>query len=185
VLATRKSLAAIVAACALALGACGGDDSNDTGQTAPPPPGNGADRAFVNAILPLHDKAVAVAVIGRKRGNEFVKDISSQVAASQPQETARLRGIGSALFAAGVPVGTLGVAATNAADVDLKALQTAKPFEKAFLEAMIPIHEATIALAKAEIDKGDQVDLKTTSQAIIDAEQAQLKAMRKRLKEAQ
>jgi uncharacterized protein (DUF305 family) len=185
VLASRKSLAAVVAACALALGACGSDNSNDTGQTAPPPPGNGADRAFVNAILPLHDKAVAVAVIGQKRGNKFVKDISSQVTGSQPQETARLRAIGSALFAAGVPVGTLGVPATDAANVDLKALRTAKPFETAFLKAMIPIHEATIALAKAEIAKGDQVDLKTSSQVIIDAEQAQLKAMRKRLENAQ
>jgi uncharacterized protein (DUF305 family) len=184
VLANRKSLGAVVAVCALALGACG-DDSSDTGQTAPPPPGNGADRAFVNSILPLHDKAVAVAVIARKRGNAFVRGIANDVAGSQPSETARIRAIGSALFAAGVPVGTLGVPPSTAVDVDLKALRTAKPFEKAFLEAMIPIHEATIALAKAEIAKGDQVDLKTTSQAIIDAEQAQLKAMKKRLQSAQ
>jgi len=183
VLATRHIFGAVLVVCSLALGACG-SSSNDTGQTAPPPPGNGADRAFVNAILPLHDKAVAVAVIGGKRGNKFVKDISAQVAGSQPQETARLRAIGSALFAAGVPVGTLGVAPTNATDVDLKALNTVKPFEKAFLKAMIPIHQATIALAKAEIAKGDQVDLKTTSQAIIDAEAAQLKAMQQHLRSA-
>jgi uncharacterized protein (DUF305 family) len=177
----RKSLAAVTAACALALGACGGDNSNDTGQTTPPPPGNGADRAFVNALIPLHDKAVAIAFIGQKRGNKFVRALSLKIAGSQPQETARLRAIGSALFAAGVPVGSLGVPSTGAADADLKALRTAKPFEKAFLEAMIPIHETTIALCKAEIAKGDQVDLKTTSQAIVDAESGQLASMRKRL----
>jgi uncharacterized protein (DUF305 family) len=177
----RKSLAAVAGCCALALGACGSDNSNDTGQAAPPPPGNGADRAFVNAVLPLHDKAVAISIIGQKRGNKFVKDVSLTIAGSQPQETARLRSIGSALFAAGVPVGTLGVPPTDAAKVDIKALRKAKPFEKAFLDAMIPIHEATIALCKAEIAKGDQVDLKTTSQAMVDAESSQLKSMRKRL----
>ena len=182
-LSTRHSLAAVAAACALALGACGSDNSNDTGQTAPPPPGNGADRAFVNAVLPLHEKAVAIAIIGQRKGSRYVKDLSLKIADSQPQETARLRAIGSALFAASVPVGSLGVPATDAADVDLKTLRNSKPFDKAFFEAMIPIHEATIALCKAEINKGSQVDLKTTSQAIIDVETGQLKSMRKRLQE--
>jgi uncharacterized protein (DUF305 family) len=182
VLLPRKSLSAIAIASALALAGCGGDDSNNTGAAQPPPPGNAADRAFVNAILPLHDKAVAIAVIGRRKGGGFVKDLSLKIAGSQPQEIARLRSIGSALFAAGVPVGTLGVPPTTAADVDLKALRQAGQFDSAFLKAMIPIHEATIALCKAEIAKGDQVDLKTGAQAMIDDEQAQLGSMRKRLK---
>jgi len=184
VLLTRKSLAVVIVAlvCGLGLTACGGDDSSDTGVTAPPPPGNGADRAFVNAMLPLHERAVAVSIIGQTKGSKFVKDLSLKIAGSQPQETARLRAIGSALFAAGVPVGSTGVPASTAAkDVDLATLRRAKPFDRAFLNAMIPIHEATIALCEAEIKNGNQVDLKTTSQAIIDAEQPQLDSMRKRL----
>ena len=81
-----------------------------------------------------------------------------------------------------MPVGTLGVApSTAAADADLAALRKSKSFNTAFLQAMIPIHEATIALCNAEIAKGDQVDLKTTAQAIIDAEKPQLASMKKRL----
>jgi uncharacterized protein (DUF305 family) len=178
---SRKSLSVAAIACALALGACG-SDSSDTGQTAPPPPGNGADRAYVNAMLPLHEKAVAVAFIAQTRGNTFVKGIAREIAGQQPPETARLRAIGSALFSAGVPVGSLGVAPSTAgADADLAALRKSKGFNTAFLQAMIPIHEATIALCNAEIAKGDQVDLKTTAQAIIDAEKPQLASMKKRL----
>jgi uncharacterized protein (DUF305 family) len=181
---TRKSVSAVAVALALAIGGCGGDDSSDTGVTAPPPPGNGADRAFINAVIPLHEKAVAVSIIGQSKGGSYVRDIALKIAGSQPQETARLRSIGSALFAAGVPVGSTGVATKTTAgdDVDLKALRNAKPFEDAFLSAMIPIHEATIALAQAEIKNGDQVDLKTTAQAMIDTEKAQLSSMRKRQK---
>lgn len=179
---TRRSFSAFAIGCALALGGCGGDDASDTGVTQPPPPGNGPDRAFVNSVLPLHEKAVAIAIIGKSKGSQFVRRISQQVSAAQPGETARLRAIGSALFAAGVPVGTLGVPPTDAAAVDLGALRKADDFDKAFLEAMIPLHEQTIALCKAEIAKGSQVDLKTTAQVIIDAEQAQLTSMRKRLK---
>jgi len=179
----RKTLAAAAAACALAVAGCGGSDSASTGKSPPPPPpGNGADRAFVTAIIPLHEKAVAVAVLGQRRGSRFVKALSQDIAGTQPLETARLRSIGSALFSAGVPVGSLGVPRTTAANADLKALRTANRFDSAFLKAMVPIHEATIALCKAEIAKGDQVDLKTTSQAIIDAESPQLASMRKRLK---
>jgi len=133
-------------------------------------------------MLPLHEKAVAVAFIAQTRGNKFVKSISRQIAGEQPPETARLRAIGDALFSAGVPVGTLGVApSTAAADADLGALRRSKSFNQDFLKAMIPIHEATIALSNAEIAKGDQVDLKTTAQAIIDAEKPQLASMKKRL----
>lgn len=179
---TRRIFSAAAVMCAVAIGGCGGDDSSNTGQTAPPPPGNGADRAYISAMLPLHEKAVAISIIGQKRGNAFVKKLALDIAGTQPQETARLRSIGSALFAAGVPVGTLGVPKTTAADVDLAALRKAKEFNTAFMEALVPIHEATIALSKAEIAKGNQVDLKTTAQAIIDDEQAQLTSMRKRLK---
>ncbi len=181
---TPRIFSAVAVACAVAIGGCGGDDSSNTGQTAPPPPppGNGADRAYVNAMLPLHEKAVAISIIGQKRGNAFVRKLALDIAGTQPPETARLRAIGSALFAAGVPIGTLGVAKTTAADVDLAALRKANGFNTAFMEALIPIHEATIALSKAEIAKGDQVDLKTTAQSIIDDEQAQLTSMRKRLR---
>jgi uncharacterized protein (DUF305 family) len=179
---TRKICSAVAVACALAFAGCGSDNSSDTGRTQPPPPGNGADRAYVNAMIPLHEKAVAVAIVGQKRGSRFVKRISQQVSGTQPPETARLRAIGSALFSAAVPIGSLGVAPTNAADVDLAKLRRSKPFDQAFLQAMIAIHQATIALCKAEIAKGDQVDLKTTAQAIVDAEAPQLASMKKRLK---
>jgi uncharacterized protein (DUF305 family) len=182
VLITRKSVAAVVVACGLAFAGCGSDNSSDTGVTQPPPPGNGADRAFVKALLPLHDKAVAISILAQTRGGKFVKNLSLAIAGSQPEETARIRAIGSALFSAGVPIGTLGVAPTNAADADLKAIRTAKPFDAAFLKAMIPIHEATIALCQAEIAKGDQVDLKTTCQSMVDTEKSQLASMRKQSK---
>lgn len=178
----RRILSAVTVTCAVAIGGCGGDDSSNSGQAKPPPPGNGADRAYISAMLPLHEKAVAISIIGQKRGNAFVRKLALDIAGTQPQETARLRSIGSALSAAGVPIGTLGVPKTTAADVDLAALHKTKRFSTAFIEALIPIHEATIALSKAEIAKGNQVDLKTTAQAIIDDEQAQLTSMRKRLK---
>lgn len=178
---TRRIFSAVVVTCAVAISGCGGGDSSNTGRAAPPPPGNGADRAYVIAMLPLHETAVAMSIIGQTKGNKFVKTLSVDIAGVQPPETARLRAIGSALFSAAVPIGSLGVPKTTAANVDLAALRKAKGFNTAFLKAMVPIHEATIALCKAEIAKGDQVDLKTTAQAIIDGEQPQLASMRKRL----
>ncbi|MEA2154038.1 MAG: hypothetical protein QOE11_178 [Solirubrobacteraceae bacterium] len=177
----RKTLAAVLLAGGLAVTGCGGGgDSSSASPAKPPPPGNAADRAFVTAVIPLHEKSVAISIIGQTRGGAFVKTIAREVAGTQPEETARIRAIGSALFSAGVPIGSLGVAPTTAANVDLKKLRRAQPFDAAFLKAMIALHAATIDLSKAEIAKGSQVDLKTGAQAMIDAETNQLKSMRRR-----
>ena len=57
-------LVALGAALSLAVSACGSDDSD----SASAAPGNGADRAFVAAMIPHHESAVQMAEIAQTRG---------------------------------------------------------------------------------------------------------------------
>lgn len=87
-----------------------------------------------------------------------------------------------ALELAGVKRGSLGVPDhMKGMDDDPAKLKTADPFDPAFIKMMIPHHEGAIEMAKVELSKGEDPELKTVAQDIIDAQQRELTAMRKHL----
>ncbi len=169
-------------AAALVVAGCGGDDSADD-EGSRPSLGNEIDRAFVTEALPVHEKSVAIANIAQRSGQSgFVRQIASDIFRNQGQQIGTMRRIGTGLSANGVGVGKLGVPAPSTAAANPATLAATKPFDPAFLRAMIPLHEATIAMAKVELDKGQQSDLKVVARQMVDTESSELAAMRNRLK---
>lgn len=63
-------------------------------------------------------------------------------------------------------------------DGDMSMLETATPFDPAFLTMMIPHHEGAVAMAKAELAKGKDPELKQLAQTIITAQQREIREMR-------
>ncbi len=178
---TRKILAALVAAGMLTAAGCGNDDdSRASGESGA---GNGTDRAFVAEMIPHHESAVEMAEIARQRGeSEFVKQLAGDIVRTQTQEIATLRREDEALDSAGVEKGSLGVPEhATGMDDDPSELRTAKPFDKAFLEMMIPHHVGAIEMAKAEQAEGGDPELKALAQRIIDAQEREIDEMREHL----
>jgi uncharacterized protein (DUF305 family) len=67
-------------------------------------------------------------------------------------------------------------------DMDMTALEDAKPFDKAFIDAMIPHHQGAIAMAEELLKNGEQPALRDMAGSIISAqtkEIAQMRAWRK------
>ena len=86
------------------------------------------------------------------------------------------------LSAAGVAKGSLGVPEhMMGMDGDVASLNTAKPFDRAFLRMMIPHHEGALVMAKAELAKGRDSEPKTLAQDIITGQRSELTAMRRHL----
>ncbi len=65
---------------------------------------------------------------------------------------------------------------------DIKNLQTAMPFDKAFLQDMIPHHQSAIAGAKLEQEKGMHPELKQLAGRIIADQQKEIDQMQTWLK---
>lgn len=177
----RKTLAALAAAGALAVAGCGEDESSGSSDSAGG--GNGADRAFVAAMIPHHEDAVEMAKIAQQRGEStFVEQLAGDIAAAQTEEISTLRREDEALENAGVKKGSLGVPEhAMGMDRDPAELESAEPFDRAFLEMMIPHHVGAIEMAKAELAKGQDPELKALAQRIVDAQEREIDQMREHL----
>jgi uncharacterized protein (DUF305 family) len=66
-------------------------------------------------------------------------------------------------------------------DHNISMLETADPFDPAFLEMMIPHHEGAITMAKAQLANGSDHELKQLAQGIITAQQREIDEIRARL----
>ena len=176
---------------ALALGgtvlaACGDDgDGGGGNQTAASGvPGNGIDRAFIADMIPHHESAVEMAKVAQERGESgFVKGLAKDIIETQNAEISTMRSVDEQLK--DLEVGDLGVADhMKGMDADMAMLEKADPFDKAFIDMMVPHHQGAIEMAKVELDKGENPELKQLAQAIIDAQQREIDEMNDHRQEA-
>jgi uncharacterized protein (DUF305 family) len=176
-----KLLAAGAATAALALAGCGSDDT-ESGERAKPP-GNGADRAFVADMIPHHQSAVEMAEIARERGaSQFVKKLAGDIIRTQNAEISTMREQDAQLAGAAIKPGSLGVPDhMKGMNDDPQALRSAQPFDRAFIEMMIPHHQGAIEMARAELANGKDPELTALAQQIIDAQEREIREMRKHL----
>ena len=179
---TVRSLAALAVAVAFVVSGCGDDETGSSNAAG----GNGVDRAFVADMIPHHESAIEMARIAQQRGESaFVKQLAEDIVSSQGEEIATMRREDEGLEMAGVKRGSLGVPAhMKGMDDDPAMLKRADPFDQAFIEMMIPHHEGAIEMAKVELAKGEDPELKALAQDIIDAQQREIDEMREHVGDA-
>jgi len=157
-------------------GGDGGDDSSTLGDIR----ANGTDVAFVNAMIPHHEQAVDAADLALARAEHpQLKRLAREIIQSQSVELTTLRTVRDVLQEGGIEEGDLGVSdEETGADHDPASLRTAKDFDCAFLELMIPHHEGAIRMARAELKAGIHAELRRMSENIIDMQGFELRQMR-------
>jgi len=162
----------------VAISACGSDGTGSDSASRKAA-GNGIDRAFVADMLPHHRSAVQMAKIAATRGtSSFVTSLAGDITRTQNAEIEIMQGIASRLDGAGVKATSLGIAEHEMGmNMDISELRTADPFDKAFIDMMIPHHQGAIRMARVELAKGADAKAKQLATAIIDAQTREIKAM--------
>jgi uncharacterized protein (DUF305 family) len=160
------------------LSGCGNDETS-----AADAAGNGVDRAFAADMVPHHRSAIEMAEIGERRARtKAVRQLASAIAHIQDEEIVVLRREDRLLARDGIARGDLGVPGhMMGMDDDPASLKTAADVDRAFLEMMIPHHQGAIAMARAELAKGTDPELRDLAQRIVTAQEREIRFMRAEL----
>jgi uncharacterized protein (DUF305 family) len=142
------------------------------------------DRAFLNDMTPHHQLAIKMAEIAQQRAEHVeVKQVAASIVADQQGEVEEMSEL-RLQTSAGDDSSHLGMSEREMGmSSDAHALTRAKPFDRAFIDAMVHHHQGAIAMAKAELAKGRDPQVRSLARRIIDQQQreiAQMNAWRKR-----
>ena len=173
------SLAALVVAGVVA--GCGGGGSA-SGQTTDP------QQAFLQSMVPHHRSAVEMAKVAETEGQSaFVKNLASEITRTQTEEVAQMEQIHQRLFNAPLKPdmgahGALGLSAQEAGMNHMdgaKMIKGKQPFDRAFVDEMIPHHQGATRMAEAVLTKTDDRQLRSFAEGIIAAQKREISEMKR------
>lgn len=148
------------------------------------------DQQFIDMMVPHHEGAIEMAKVAATRAQRpEIRQMAQAIAADQTREVGQMKGWRKAWYGSDQTPGwekmpmlpEMKTPMGNMAD-DVRRLQAASPVEKAFIDLMIPHHEAAVEAAQIAQQRAERAEIKVLAQAVIDAqtrEIAQMKEWRK------
>src|SRR5215213_7702122 len=143
--------------------------------------GKYSDERFIDAMVPHHQGAIAMAEVALKNAqHEKIKEFSRNIVSTQRAEIEELKSIKKEEF------GTFNVPMEMSQEqmrgmgmmMNPQQLANQKPFDEAFLDAMIPHHQSAIEMAQVALEKSDNPKIKELAENIISAQQREIEQMR-------
>jgi uncharacterized protein (DUF305 family) len=182
---STKMLAAIgaaaIAAFILVIALTSGDDDDGGSSSAQ---ARETDGAFIAAMVPHHESAIEMGEVAEERAEHpEIKRLAAQIIDTQDQEIEQMEEIHRRIF--GEPLhamegehGSLGLPEHVAGmETDMSALERARPFDREFIDQMIPHHQGAIRMARVELARGQDAELQEIAEAIIEGQAEEIEQM--------
>ena len=111
------------------------------------------DKQFIEQMIPHHEGAVEMATLALEKSNRpEIKTLANAIILGQTKEIEDMSGWYKNWFQTDVPKGNMGMMSGRGMHMggqeDMKALETATDFDKAFLESMIPHHQLALMMVQ-------------------------------------
>jgi uncharacterized protein (DUF305 family) len=144
--------------------------------------GKYSDKAFIDAMVPHHQGAIAMAQIALKNAeHEEIKELSRNIVSTQQSEIDELKSIKQEEF------GTSNVPMEMSMEqmrgmgmmMDPKRLSKREPFDEAFIDAMIPHHQSAIQMAQVASKQSKIPEIKELAGNIVSAQKREIEQMRR------
>lgn len=133
------------------------------------------DRHFIEMMIPHHQNAVTMADLALAQAEHpEIKTLATAIKTTQTAEIATMRAWYKAWYGTDVPVVTMPM--MN--HVEATTLDGAKPFDKLFIEQMVPHHEMAVQMSTMALTGAKQPELRTLLQSIVTSQQAEINSMR-------
>ena len=194
----RSSFVATIVVVVLITAACGA--SSMTGASAKATP---FDQQFIDMMVPHHEGAVEMARIAEQRSQRpEIRQMAADILRTQASEIEQMKGWRKAWFGSdqtppmsrmpmvdGMQMPAEGGHAKHggsgsssqtmdmAADVE-KLRSAPEPFDRAFIDAMIPHHQDAIEASKAAASRAQREEIKALAREIVDGQQREVDALR-------
>jgi uncharacterized protein (DUF305 family) len=143
--------------------------------------GKYSDERFIDAMVPHHQGAIAMAEVALKNAqHEEIKDLSRNIVSTQRAEIEELKAIKKEEF------GTSNVPMEMSQEqmrgmgmmmMDPQSLAKENPFDEAFIDAMIPHHQSAIEMAEVANEKSKNQRIKELAQNITSAQKREIEQM--------
>ena len=148
--------------------------------------GKYSDEAFIDAMVPHHQGAIAMAEVALKNAeHEEINELSRNIISSQQAEIEELKSIKQEEF------GTSNVPMEMSQEqirgmgmmMDPKRLSKREPFDEAFIDAMIPHHRSAIQMAQVASKQSKIPEIKELAGNIVSAQKREIEQLKQWRKE--
>ena len=170
----------LLGAAMLALAGCGGNDSADSTAS-----GAEFDRAFIDAMVPHHESAIAMAEAAKDAGlsePELVK-VADDILATQQDEIDQMKQWRAEWFGSNTidPSGAAGLGMSESEmgmQHEPDSMMNSTDADTDFAQLMITHHQGAIAMAELAKKQAGHDELKELADGIIDAQKREIGVMR-------
>lgn len=146
----------------------------------------GVDAMFIEEMIPHHEDAIAMAELALTRAEHpEIKGLAEDVIETQSAEIDQMREWYREWYDADVPAfgrssGMMGrgMGGMMGGAADIGDLETAEPFDRYFIEAMIPHHEMGIMMSQMAGGATRRPELRDLTDSIIEGQSAEVDQMR-------
>ena len=142
--------------------------------------GKYSDRAFIDAMVPHHQGAIAMAEVALKNAeHEEIKELSRNIVSTQQSEIEELKSIKKEEF--GTPNVPMEMSPQQMRGMgvmmDPQRLSKREPFDEAFIDAMIPHHQSAIYMSQVAQEESKIPEIKELAENIVDAQKREIEQM--------
>ncbi len=143
--------------------------------------GRYSDRAFIDAMVPHHRGAVAMARTALENSeHQEIKTLAEEIVAAQRKEIRELKGIKKQEYGTSeVPAGMSSAQMSMMGMMDPQKLADQRPFDKAFIDAMVPHHRSAIEMAKVARRESNNQEIRILASGIVEAQKREISEMRR------
>ena len=142
--------------------------------------GKYSDKAFIDAMVPHHQGAIEMARVALKNAeHEEIQELSRNIVSTQQSEIEELKSIKKEEFGTSSVPMEMSMEQMKGMGMMMNPQRLAKrqPFDKAFIDAMIPHHQSAIYMAQVAHEKSKIPAIKDLAENIISAQQAEIEHM--------
>jgi uncharacterized protein (DUF305 family) len=141
--------------------------------------GKYSDRRFIDAMVPHHQGAIAMARVALGNAeHEEINELSRNIISTQQAEIEELKAIKREEFGISQVPMEMGPQQMRSMMMNPQHLAQSEPFDKAFIDAMIPHHHSAIYMAQVAHEKSKIAAIKELAENIMSAQKREIEQMK-------